>query len=486
MKKYYQLLEIDINATTEDVNRAYRDLVMIWHPDKVNIKNPRLREKAEEKMKQLNEARNILLAHIKSKYDERKRFEKERFEKEKAERESAAREQADRERVERERDRTERVNKEQTIVKQRVDKKGKRNVKEYPMYQTPKPVGSGWPAGCLITVLIFSSIILVFSSITWLVNSVNRQEDRKPNSLNSGQSSGPESENKKLVEDPKEPREKNEKSEEIAKQFNNTENEYSIRNWSDLNKSDIISLQENLANLNYYNESIDGKIGPNTINGSKSFCKEFLTPREYNADQLLELIEFHGLLAKRIKNWKNVFLSGTFRNWIEQFAEEDKLKIKNIFNSGNVDKIERVINSFEFYINKPPPLARPKTSVLHVFNAKKSQLIAPLKIITKDHGHDFYLKISNIDKPNQSVIIFIESGQQINTNVPLGRFNLKYASGSVWFGEKYFFGNETAFNEADEIFEFRQIGNSVSGYTIELYLQQDGNLSTPNISKWDF
>ncbi|WP_300874648.1 pentapeptide repeat-containing protein [Thermosynechococcus sp. Uc] len=60
----YRVLELEPGATLEEVNRAYRDLVFIWHPDRIPKDNTRLIEKAQEKIKQFNEARDQLRQHI--------------------------------------------------------------------------------------------------------------------------------------------------------------------------------------------------------------------------------------------------------------------------------------------------------------------------------------------------------------------------------------------------------------------------------------
>ncbi len=55
LRKSFQILEIGINATEEEVKEAYKDLVAVWHPDRFSH-NPRLRKKAEEKIKEANVA----------------------------------------------------------------------------------------------------------------------------------------------------------------------------------------------------------------------------------------------------------------------------------------------------------------------------------------------------------------------------------------------------------------------------------------------
>jgi DnaJ domain len=52
---HFQLLELDQTASQDEMKQAYRDLVMVWHPDRFG-QNLRLRQKAEGKLKQFNEA----------------------------------------------------------------------------------------------------------------------------------------------------------------------------------------------------------------------------------------------------------------------------------------------------------------------------------------------------------------------------------------------------------------------------------------------
>lgn len=65
-KDYYNILEIDRNASKDDIKKAYRKLAMKYHPDK----NPNNKE-AEEKFKDISEAYSILSDdQKKSKYDQ--------------------------------------------------------------------------------------------------------------------------------------------------------------------------------------------------------------------------------------------------------------------------------------------------------------------------------------------------------------------------------------------------------------------------------
>ncbi len=63
IQRYYEVLELDPEASLEDVLRAYKDLVNVWHPDRFS-KTPRLRKKAEKKLKEINRAYEKLQSYL--------------------------------------------------------------------------------------------------------------------------------------------------------------------------------------------------------------------------------------------------------------------------------------------------------------------------------------------------------------------------------------------------------------------------------------
>lgn len=72
--------------------------------------------------------------------------------------------------------------------------------------------------------------------------------------------------------------------------------------------------------------------------------------------------------------------------------------------------------------------------------------------------------------------VFVRDGDSIDIEVPLGVMKMRYAIGDTWYGDRYLFGPETTYAEADSLLTFAVQGEQVSGYTIELFLQPNGNL----------
>ena len=59
---YFQILEIEPEATQAEIKQAYRDLILVWHPDRF-CNSPRLQQKAEGKLKQINAAYEFLKSY---------------------------------------------------------------------------------------------------------------------------------------------------------------------------------------------------------------------------------------------------------------------------------------------------------------------------------------------------------------------------------------------------------------------------------------
>lgn len=53
--RYYEVLGLASHASAEELKNAYRDLAKVWHPDRF-AHDPRLQQKAQEKLKEINEA----------------------------------------------------------------------------------------------------------------------------------------------------------------------------------------------------------------------------------------------------------------------------------------------------------------------------------------------------------------------------------------------------------------------------------------------
>ncbi len=58
----YEVLEVDRNASTEEIRRAYQDAIRKYHPDYLENMAPELRKLAEQRTKEINRAYEALRA----------------------------------------------------------------------------------------------------------------------------------------------------------------------------------------------------------------------------------------------------------------------------------------------------------------------------------------------------------------------------------------------------------------------------------------
>src|SRR5215216_1817125 len=73
MKSYYEILEVEPDATPGQIREQYLFLIQAWHPDK--FPNAAQKAKAEEKTKAINAAFEVLRHSVKrAEYDRSTRF----------------------------------------------------------------------------------------------------------------------------------------------------------------------------------------------------------------------------------------------------------------------------------------------------------------------------------------------------------------------------------------------------------------------------
>lgn len=126
-----------------------------------------------------------------------------------------------------------------------------------------------------------------------------------------------------------------------------------------------------------------------------------------------------------------------------------------------------------------PKAAKPANGAA-LFTAQLPR-VAPLRIRTAPGSADYVVKLVSAVSQQTAIIFFVRGGAETSVKVPLGSYQLKYATGPSWLSKTCLFGTRTTFHKADEIFDFRSSGQRISGYTVELISQLHGNLETENI-----
>ena len=107
----------------------------------------------------------------------------------------------------------------------------------------------------------------------------------------------------------------------------------------------------------------------------------------------------------------------------------------------------------------------------------------PVTLKIKTTGDlNYLLKLA---KPNQKTAVLdvvVRGGNTEVIKVPIGDYEMRWATGKAWYGYGSLFGNETAYAKANEMFTFDK------GWitTVTLYPVSDGNLRTSAISTNEF
>lgn len=125
-----------------------------------------------------------------------------------------------------------------------------------------------------------------------------------------------------------------------------------------------------------------------------------------------------------------------------------------------------------------PKLELPESGATHMYI--EQNLVAPLSI-TADNSQHFLVKLVDVSSNQPVMAIFVRSGTRIEVKVPLGTFEIRYASGIRWYGLEYLFGTNTSFGRAEKQFQFTVTESGFSGYSLQLQQVTNGNLKTEKI-----
>ncbi len=123
----------------------------------------------------------------------------------------------------------------------------------------------------------------------------------------------------------------------------------------------------------------------------------------------------------------------------------------------------------------------PLTGLYNSFTT--SEFVAPLKIQTDSTLGNYFIKLSNADTDEIVMTFFIRSGESLDTKIPLGIYNFRYAYGDLWYGDIYLFGPNTTRIKATDPLNFYYDGNQFCGMIIKLIKQVDGNMDSNFISE---
>ena len=115
------------------------------------------------------------------------------------------------------------------------------------------------------------------------------------------------------------------------------------------------------------------------------------------------------------------------------------------------------------------------------------EMIAPLTIKTSySDPRDYYFVLTRVGSKKAVMSFFVRGGSNAEINVPLGVYEIYYASGYSWYGKKDLFGSDTIYQKCEGTFEFTDDGESYIGWTLQMQKVDGGNMETYNVKESDF
>lgn len=238
------------------------------------------------------------------------------------------------------------------------------------------------------------------------------------------------------------------------------------------------------CNFNPIPEIADLKYTQSTKSHNKSNYTIHPTTPKYNTSNIFETsinfikLSFTGFISFITIAFFIIILIGGISSLFEFFSKNSRSY------NNNHPPTEKTATSQPTPAFSQPPQPLPQTGDN---TASFTNGVAPLSIKTSSSGgYHYFVKVVNTVNHRELGSYFIRSGGVLEIEVPVGTYEIRYASGKQWYGTSYLFGPETTYSKANRNFTFGFDGYQYNGYTIELIMQQNGNLRTSGIhpSQW--
>lgn len=130
------------------------------------------------------------------------------------------------------------------------------------------------------------------------------------------------------------------------------------------------------------------------------------------------------------------------------------------------------------------------------------ECVCPFEIIADDNT-DYYVYLKYLKAPSSSyenrqlksgasspyetdLAFYVKAGNNVEIDVPIGVYQLYYATGDTFYGTKLLFGDDTACYSSDDLLEFYVSSQYYEGCSITLYAVYNGNFDTDGIDTDDF
>lgn len=117
---------------------------------------------------------------------------------------------------------------------------------------------------------------------------------------------------------------------------------------------------------------------------------------------------------------------------------------------------------------------------------QKSDQGAPLTISAPSRGAAYYaVRLHEAGSGRLVGLIPLRLGETVKVEVPLGQYEMTFASGTWWYGPDKLFGLTGELKKAIKVFHFYRTNNQIMGHTVDLSNRFDGNLPTRPLTPFD-
>jgi hypothetical protein len=133
--------------------------------------------------------------------------------------------------------------------------------------------------------------------------------------------------------------------------------------------------------------------------------------------------------------------------------------------------------------SRPVAQALPPDGEVRMFTT--AQRRAPLGLDAAPGQHSV-VKLVEASTRATVMTIFVRGGTQVRIDVPVGGYEIRFATGSTWYGYDHLFGRETTFHKVDKLFDFRDGESALHGFRVTLYPVPGGQLRISTIGRPQF
>ena len=463
----YKILEIQETASLPEIKQAYRDMIGIWHPDRY-VQNPRLHEKATEKLKAVNVAYNELITRLTSGIvkspagsrtpDNNTHLlivtcpgcqKKNRIKagyvthhprcgvcgillfQKKQPRQTGRKTRPDTDTRSGGNDQTDQTSAGKTFH-------SKTAYKEAPVSQTlyPKRKRRFWNKWTLLLSIAVIGVVIANA------DNIRYRLTQGFQKISEGR---------------------------YIQYFKDPSQTPGMKNNTATASADILQIQKSLKNFGYGIDPLDGIWGDQTLTAVQQFRKDyFLEFRAGDISELSRAMQRQRAIIKLHPDWQQIAKDGRFNSWIDQQIMTSPKICRSLLATGKIQQVGSLIGWYKFHRLQPKTVSMPRSGTIKKGYHKGS---APLTIQTRNDGRHYYLKLIDASNGSEILSAFIRGGSTFVEHVPVGKYELKYAVGDVWYGTRWLFGPKTVFRKMDRVFEFKIHKNEIAGYRLELYLQ---------------